>query len=84
MEASKAKFKKVLILSTSLGAGHLRAAEALEKTFHEMIAAAEVKNIDTLLDDPNRIKQMQKNVLRLALPQAAQTIVKKLLKLNPG
>ncbi len=43
-----AKFKKVLILSASSGAGHLRAAEALEKTFHEMNAAEEVKNIDTL------------------------------------
>jgi processive 1,2-diacylglycerol beta-glucosyltransferase len=42
------KFKKVLILSASAGAGHLRAAEALEKTFHEMNTAEEVKNIDTL------------------------------------
>jgi processive 1,2-diacylglycerol beta-glucosyltransferase len=41
-------FKKVLILSASVGAGHLRAAEALEKTFKQANAAAEVKNIDVL------------------------------------
>jgi processive 1,2-diacylglycerol beta-glucosyltransferase len=40
--------KKVLILSAAVGAGHLRAAEALEKTFKQMNAAAEVKNIDVL------------------------------------
>ncbi len=41
-------FKKVLILSAAVGAGHLRAAEALEKTFKQMNAADEVKNIDVL------------------------------------
>lgn len=41
-------FKKVLILSASAGAGHLRAAEALEKTFKEMNPAAEIKNVDVL------------------------------------
>ena len=41
-------FKKVLILSASVGAGHLRAAEALEKTFKELNAAEEVRNIDVL------------------------------------
>ena len=41
-------FKKVLILSAAVGAGHLRAAEALEKTFNQMRAAEEVKNIDVL------------------------------------
>ena len=41
-------FKKVLILSAAVGAGHLRAAEALEKTFEQMNAADEVKNIDVL------------------------------------
>ena len=41
-------FKKVLILSASVGAGHLRAAEALEKAFKQSNAAAEVKNIDVL------------------------------------
>ena len=41
-------FKKVLILSAAVGAGHLRAAEALEKAFNQMQAAEEVKNIDVL------------------------------------
>ena len=41
-------FKKVLILSASVGAGHLRAAEALEKAFKKLNAAEEVKNIDVL------------------------------------
>ncbi|HWT00657.1 MAG TPA: glycosyltransferase [Pyrinomonadaceae bacterium] len=41
-------FKKVLILSASAGAGHLRAAEALERAFRETTAAAEVRNVDTL------------------------------------
>ncbi len=41
-------FKKVLILSAAVGAGHLRAAEALEKAFIRQNAAAEVRNIDVL------------------------------------
>lgn len=41
-------FKKVLILSASVGAGHLRAAEALEKAFNQSGSAEEVKNIDVL------------------------------------
>jgi processive 1,2-diacylglycerol beta-glucosyltransferase len=41
-------FKKVLILSASVGAGHLRAAEALEKAFKQSNLAEEVKNIDVL------------------------------------
>ncbi len=41
-------FKKVLILSASAGAGHLRAAQAVEKAFIELKAAKEVRNIDTL------------------------------------
>ncbi|HYG79911.1 MAG TPA: glycosyltransferase [Pyrinomonadaceae bacterium] len=41
-------FKKVLILSASAGAGHLRAAEALERAFKETGVAAEVRNVDTL------------------------------------
>jgi processive 1,2-diacylglycerol beta-glucosyltransferase len=40
--------KKVLILSASVGAGHLRAAEAIEKAFAETDAPVEVKNIDVL------------------------------------
>ncbi|MDQ3129350.1 MAG: glycosyltransferase [Acidobacteriota bacterium] len=41
-------FKKVLILSASVGAGHLRAAEAIEKAFRLTNAAAEIRNIDVL------------------------------------
>lgn len=41
-------FKKILILSASVGAGHLRAAEALEKTFKELNPESEVKNVDVL------------------------------------
>jgi processive 1,2-diacylglycerol beta-glucosyltransferase len=41
-------FKKVLILSASAGAGHLRAAEALERAFLGMSAAEEVRHVDTL------------------------------------
>lgn len=44
-----ALFKKVLILSASAGAGHLRAAEALERAFLQMNAAEEVRHLDTLL-----------------------------------
>lgn len=39
---------RVLILSASAGAGHLRAAEALEKAFAQSGAAREVRNVDAL------------------------------------
>lgn len=41
-------FKRVLILSASVGAGHVRAAQAIEKAFAEMGAAEELQHIDTL------------------------------------
>lgn len=41
-------FKKVLILSAAVGAGHLRAAEALEKEFRRQMPTSEIKNIDVL------------------------------------
>jgi len=41
-------FKKVLILSASVGAGHLRAAEALGKAFRQANAAEEIRNVDVL------------------------------------
>lgn len=41
-------FKKVLILSASAGAGHVRAAQAIERAFSAMKAAAEVRHVDTL------------------------------------
>lgn len=41
-------YKKILILSASVGAGHLRAAEALEKEFKRQMPNSEIKNIDLL------------------------------------
>jgi processive 1,2-diacylglycerol beta-glucosyltransferase len=41
-------FNKVLILSASAGAGHMRAADAVERAFKLTGAAAEVKHLDTL------------------------------------
>ena len=40
--------RKVLILSASVGAGHLRAAEALEKAFKQTDSISEICNIDVL------------------------------------
>src|ERR1051325_8265911 len=41
-------FRKVLVLSASAGAGHMRAAEAVERAFVEMGAGLEVRHVDTL------------------------------------
>jgi processive 1,2-diacylglycerol beta-glucosyltransferase len=41
-------FDKVLILSVSAGAGHVRAASAIEKAFVQMGAARQVRHVDTL------------------------------------
>ena len=41
-------FNKVLILSASSGAGHGRAAQAIERAFQSMEMAREVRHIDTL------------------------------------
>lgn len=41
-------FKKVLILSASVGAGHLRAADALAKAFRQANASEEIRNVDVL------------------------------------
>ena len=41
-------FNKVLILSASAGAGHMRAAEAVERAFRLMNAARDVRHVDTL------------------------------------
>ena len=41
-------FNKVLILSASAGAGHVRAAQALERAFAETGLAQDVQHIDTL------------------------------------
>src|SRR5215210_5443148 len=41
-------FDKVLVLSASAGAGHIRAAQAIERAFTERGAAREVRHLDTL------------------------------------
>ena len=43
-----AAFNRVLILSASAGAGHMRAADALERAFQRARAAAEVRHVDVL------------------------------------
>ena len=40
--------KRILVLSASVGAGHLRAAEAVELALRQLDPEAEVKNIDVL------------------------------------
>jgi processive 1,2-diacylglycerol beta-glucosyltransferase len=40
--------RKVLLLSASAGAGHLRAAQALEKAFNELGTVDEVRHLDVL------------------------------------
>jgi processive 1,2-diacylglycerol beta-glucosyltransferase len=47
-------FERVLILSASAGAGHVRAAEALKNAFVKMNAAREIRHIDTL-DYTNKV-----------------------------
>jgi processive 1,2-diacylglycerol beta-glucosyltransferase len=47
-------FDKVLILSASAGAGHLRAADAIDKAFKQSGAASETRNID-VLDYTNKV-----------------------------
>jgi processive 1,2-diacylglycerol beta-glucosyltransferase len=45
---TKTNFNKVLILSASAGAGHIRAAQAIERAMNETNTAKEVRHIDTL------------------------------------
>jgi processive 1,2-diacylglycerol beta-glucosyltransferase len=40
--------RRVLVLSASVGAGHLRAAQAIELALRELDPAAEVRNVDVL------------------------------------
>ncbi len=47
-------FNKVLVLSASAGAGHVRAAAAVEAAFHALGAAREVRHVDTL-DYTNKV-----------------------------
>ncbi len=41
-------FDRVLILSVDIGGGHVRAAQAVEKAFHRLDAAREVRIADAL------------------------------------
>jgi len=41
-------FKKVLVLSASAGAGHVRAADAIVRAIEEMSAAEDVRHVDAL------------------------------------
>ena len=49
-------FDRVLVLSASAGAGHIRAAQAIEKAFLQLNAAGDLRNIDTL-DYTNKLFQ---------------------------
>jgi processive 1,2-diacylglycerol beta-glucosyltransferase len=46
--------KKVLLLSASAGAGHIRAAQALEKAFNQLEPTLEVRHLD-VLDYTNKV-----------------------------
>jgi processive 1,2-diacylglycerol beta-glucosyltransferase len=48
------KFGNVLLLSASAGAGHVRAAQAVEKAFNELGAAEEVRHVGAL-DYTNKV-----------------------------
>jgi len=48
MDAGFVMFQRVLVLSASVGAGHVRAAQAVERAFIRLNAAREIRNIDTL------------------------------------
>jgi len=48
--------KRVLIISVKAGAGHIRAAQAIEAAFHEALPEVEVRNVDAL-DFTNRAHQ---------------------------
>ena len=39
---------RILVLSASVGAGHLRAAQAVEKAAREIVPQAQVKHVDVL------------------------------------
>src|ERR1041385_8789330 len=46
--------KKVLLLSASAGAGHIRAAQALEKAFNQLEPTLEARHLD-VLDYTNKL-----------------------------
>jgi len=64
---------RVLLLSASSGAGHVRAAQALEKAFSA--------RGDCLIDDPARLKQMQDAARRMDRLNAGAEIAQDALAL---
>ncbi len=66
--------RKVLVLSASVGAGHIRAAQALEKAFRQAGAANEVRHIDTL-DYTNKLFRRLYGRLYLDLVNKAPEIL---------
>ena len=50
--------RRILVLSASAGAGHLRAAEAVESACRRLYPAAEVKNVDTLTLTPKPFRRV--------------------------
>jgi len=55
-------FNRVLVLSASAGAGHIRAAQAVERAFQKMNAAREIRNIDTLEFTHQLFRRMYSNL----------------------
>jgi processive 1,2-diacylglycerol beta-glucosyltransferase len=47
-KSSRAKPARILVMSASVGAGHLRAAQAVELALRELDPEAEVRNVDVL------------------------------------
>jgi len=65
---------KVLVLSVSAGAGHLRAAEAVEKAVVEMGAAREVRHVDAL-DYTNKVFRSLYSKAYIELVNAAPDVL---------
>jgi processive 1,2-diacylglycerol beta-glucosyltransferase len=77
------ELKRLLIVSVNAGAGHLRAAQALEVRAREMLPGAEVVNCDALeYANPTFRKNFTATYLRLAknLPSLWRMIYEKLEK----
>jgi processive 1,2-diacylglycerol beta-glucosyltransferase len=53
-EDGRTSARRVLVLSASVGAGHLRAAEAVEAALHRLAPQTHVRNVD-VLDLTNRV-----------------------------
>jgi hypothetical protein len=66
---------KVLVLSASAGAGHVRAAQAIERALTLARAAREVRHVEPKESRAMRAKLGLDPVRRLARPRAAQAIV---------